>query len=201
MIDMTSKEQIIKAARKVFERFGFNKASMGDIATASRKGRRTIYTHFSGKEEVFRAVIDTEVQKLADKLRVLISQEISPKEKLRQYMQTRMNDLRELTIYYDALRRDIVSDINYMEDIRKEYDRMEVEMLKAILDEGNALDEFDIADTFLVSEAIVLAAKGFELPIFLGRSDYDHNRLINPLIDLLFEGIKKRTGSSSTKQQ
>ncbi len=197
---MTSKDQIIRAARKVFERFGFNKASMGDIAAASRKGRRTIYTHFSGKEDVFRAVIDTEVKKLADQLLDITRKNIPPKEKLRQYMQTRMNALRELTVYYDALRRDVVSDINYMEDIRKEYDRMEVDMLKAILDEGNELGEFDIGDTFLVSEAIVLAAKGFELPIFLGRSDYDHNRLINPLIDLFYAGIKKRTDSSTKKQ-
>ncbi len=189
---MTSKEQIIQAAHKVFQRFGYSKASMNDIATASRKGRRTIYTHFSGKEDVFVAVIDTEVQKLAEKLLQLIEQSIPPKEKLRKYMKTRMNALKDLTVYYDALRDDITSNLGFMENLRKEYDKMETAMIKSILDEGNATGHFTIADTSLVAEAIVLATKGFELPIFIGRSDFDHNRLINPLIDVLYDGIGKK---------
>ncbi len=71
--------------------------------------------------------------------------------------------------------------------------------IKNILDEGNEKGVFEIADTGLVAEAIVLATKGFELPIFMGRSDYDHNRLINPLIELLYQGIKKRKESSESK--
>lgn len=189
---MTSKEQIIQAAHKVFQRFGFSKASMNDIATASRKGRRTIYTHFAGKEEVFVAVIDAEVQKLAEKLSKLIEQPMPPRDKLRKYMQTRMNALKDLTVYYDALRDDITSNLGFMENLRKEYDKLETSMIKCILDEGNNTGHFAIPDTSLVAEAIVLATKGFELPIFLGKSDFDHNRLINPLIDILYDGISKK---------
>lgn len=114
-------------------------------------------------------------------------------------MHIRMNAVKDLTVYYDALREDVVNNLGLMENIRKEYDRMEVEMIKKILDEGNTKGVFEIADTGLVAEAIVLATKGFELPIFMGRSDYDHNRLINPLIELLYQGIKKRKESSESK--
>ncbi len=189
---MTSKEQIIQAAHKVFKRFGFNKASMNDIAGESRKGRRTIYTHFTGKEDVFVAVIDAEVQKLADELAHLIQQPILPKEKLHKYMTIRMKALKDLTVYYDALRQDLAGNLGFMESIRKEYDMMEINMIKSILDEGNASGHFKIDDTQLVAEAILLATKGFELPIFMGKTDYDLNRLINPLIDLLHEGIGKK---------
>ena len=186
---MSSKEQIIQAAHRVFKRFGYNKASMNDIAGESRKGRRTIYTHFTGKEDVFLAVIDAEVQKLADKLSKLQQQPILPKEKLRMYMTIRMQALKDLTIYYEALRQDIAGNLGFMEKIRKEYDKIEINMIKSILDEGNASEHFKIDDTQLVAEAILLAAKGFELPIFMGKTDYDFNRLINPLIDLLYDGI------------
>ncbi len=189
---MTSKEQIIQAAHKVFKRFGFNKASMSDIAGESRKGRRTIYTHFKGKEDVFVAVIDAEVQKLSDKLSELIQKPILPKEKLRKYMIIRMKALRDLTVYYEALRQDIAGNLGFMENLRKEYDKMEINMIKSILDEGNATNHFKIEDTQLVAEAILLATKGFELPIFMGKTDYNLNRLINPLIDLLYDGIEKK---------
>ena len=190
---MTSKEQIIEGARVIFLRYGYNKASMSDIAFSSRISRRTIYTHFSNKEEVFMAVIDSEIQQLADKLEDLVKQPFSPEEKLRKYMQTRMQAVKDLTLYYDALRQDLVNNMGIMERLRKEYDRMEVELIQSILDEGNAGGHFEIADTKLVAEAMVLASKGFELPIFMGRTDYDHNRLINPLIDLLYNGIKRKT--------
>ncbi len=186
------KEQIIEGARGIFLRYGYNKASMGDIAFASRISRRTIYTYFSNKEEVFIAVIDSEIQQLADKLEDLTRQPILPEEKLRRYMQTRMQAVKDLTLYYDALRQDLVNNLGIMERMRKEYDKMEIELIQGILDEGNASGHFDIADTRLVSEAMVLASKGFELPIFMGRTDYDHNRLINPLIDLLYNGIKRK---------
>ena len=190
---MTSKEQIIEGARVIFLRYGYNKASMSDIAFSSRISRRTIYTHFRNKEEVFMAVIDSEIQQLADKLEDLVKQPFSPEEKLRKYMQTRMQAVKDLTLYYDALRQDLVNNMGIMERLRKEYDQMEVELIQSILDEGNAGGHFEIADTKLVAEAMVLASKGFELPIFMGRTDYDHNRLINPLIDLLYNGIKRKT--------
>ncbi len=189
---MTSKEQIIQAAHRVFKRFGYNKASMNDIATESGKGRRTIYTHFTGKEDVFVAVIDAEVQKLAEKLSNMLQQPVPPKEKLRKYMTIRMKTLKDLTVYYDALRQDIAGNLGFMESIRKEYDKMEITMIQSILDEGNATNHFKIDDTQLVAESILLATKGFELPIFMGKTDYDHNRLIIPLIDLLHEGIGKK---------
>ncbi len=196
---MTSKEQIIEAAHRVFKRFGFNKASMSDVASESRKGRRTIYTHFAGKEEVFLAVIDAEVQKLAEKLSKLLLQPILPKEKLRMYMTIRMQALKELTVYYEALRQDIAGNLGFMEKIRKEYDKMEVNMIKSILDEGNASEHFKIDDTQLVAESILLATKGFELPIFMGKTDYDLNRLINPLIDLLYDGIGTKPDPPRTR--
>ena len=37
---------------------------MNDIATASDKGRRTIYTYFKSKREIFNAVIESETDDL-----------------------------------------------------------------------------------------------------------------------------------------
>ncbi|TVR40669.1 MAG: TetR/AcrR family transcriptional regulator [Bacteroidia bacterium] len=189
---MTTRENILLGARKVFERFGFSKASMADIAMAARQGRRTIYSYFTSKEEVFKAVIDTEVEVLAENLEKLVRADIPPDEKLRQYMHIRMNGIKELTMYYDALRHDLLNKMGLVENLRIEYDARETQLIKTILDEGNEKGTFDIPDTQLVADAIVLATKGFELPIFMGRSDFDHDRLIDPLISTLYNGIKRK---------
>lgn len=188
---MNTKDLILEEARKVFERFGFNKTSMADIATAARKGRRTIYTYFTSKEEVFRAVIDTEVSKLAEILQQIIAQPLPPKDKFRLYILTRMNAVKTLTTYYDALREDFMNNLGMIEDLRQQYDELEARMIKAILDEGVEKSQFRIADTDVVARAIVFATKGFELPMYRGDKNYDHNKLIEPLINVLFHGISK----------
>ncbi len=192
---MTTKEHILKAAGKVFERFGFNKASMADIAQAARKSRRTIYMHFASKEDVFKEVIDKEVGALVIKLQAIANQPIPADEKLRVYMHTRMNAIKELSIYYDALRQDLRNNIGIVESLREEYDALEARLIRSILDEGNSKGIFAIGDTQLMAEALVMATKGFELPIFMGRSDFDHERLIDPVIDLLYTGIKRNKQS------
>jgi AcrR family transcriptional regulator len=190
---MDTRDIIVSAARRVFEKFGFSKTSMSDIAQAARKGRRTLYMHFTSKEDVFRAVIDTEVTALAKQLQDLISQPQPSDEKLRQYMHIRMNAIKDLTIYYDAMRQDLRNNLGLIENLRKQYDDMETEMIQCILDEGVTDGIFDIDDTALVARSIVLASKGFELPIYMGQSSYDHNSLIDPLIDLFYKGISRRS--------
>lgn len=188
---MTTKDEILKEARKVFEKFGFNKTSMADIAQAARKGRRTIYTYFTSKEEVFRAVIEVEVSLVAVRLKQIIEGELLPDEKLRAYMHARMNAVKELTIYYEALRQDLQNSLGMIENLRKEYDELEVGLIKQILDEGVARQVFAIDNTLLVANAFVLATKGFELPIFMGKVGYDHEQMIDPLINLFYKGIQK----------
>lgn len=188
---MQTKEMILQEARKVFEKFGFNKTSMADIALAARKGRRTIYTYFTSKEEVFRAVIEVEVKALASSLQEIINSMLPANEKLRKYMRIRMNAVKELTVYYDALRQDLMNNLGMIENLRKEYDLLETSMIKTILDEGVEQNEFEIENTQLVAQSIVLASKGFELPIFMNQQGYDPEPFIDPLISLLYNGILK----------
>ncbi len=189
---MNTRENILSGARKVFDRFGFQKTSMNDIAVAAKKGRRTIYSHFDSKEAVFRAVIDTEVKDLSVKLSHIAKSSAPSEEKLRSYLNARMKAVSDLSVYHSALRDDLMQNLGMVEKLRKEYDELEVSLIKGILDEGNERDVFDVTDTLLVAEAILITTKGFELPIFMGVSDYDNERHINPLIDVLYEGIKAK---------
>ena len=51
-----SKQQIIEAAGVIFERYGFKKTTMDDIAYAAGKGKSSLYYYFKNKEQVFEAV-------------------------------------------------------------------------------------------------------------------------------------------------
>jgi AcrR family transcriptional regulator len=53
----TKEEQVLTAAREVFMRYGFKRATMSDLADAAHISRPALYLIFSSKEEVFRGVV------------------------------------------------------------------------------------------------------------------------------------------------
>lgn len=55
-------EKILEAAKKIFLRFGFRRATMGEIAEAVDMSRPALYLVFPSKEEILKAVISAESQ-------------------------------------------------------------------------------------------------------------------------------------------
>jgi AcrR family transcriptional regulator len=56
-IDLDSRGAILKAARMVFSRSGFDGASMREVATIASVNNAMIYYHFKDKGELYRAVL------------------------------------------------------------------------------------------------------------------------------------------------
>src|SRR5258708_34928171 len=53
----TGKEKFFSAARDVFMRYGFKRATMSDLADAAQMSRPALYLIFSSKEEVLRSLV------------------------------------------------------------------------------------------------------------------------------------------------
>lgn len=52
------RSRILDGARAAFLRYGFERASMADIASGAGVSRTALYHYFPGKEDVLRAVVD-----------------------------------------------------------------------------------------------------------------------------------------------
>lgn len=52
------RSRILDGARAAFLRFGFERASLADIAGGAGVSRTALYHYFLGKEDVLRAVVD-----------------------------------------------------------------------------------------------------------------------------------------------
>ena len=67
MVNKT-RDKLIEVARQLFVHKGIENTTMNDIANASDKGRRTIYTYFKNKREIYNAVVDRESEHLVARL-------------------------------------------------------------------------------------------------------------------------------------
>ena len=54
-----TREMLVDVARQLFAKSGLENTTMNDIAIASRKGRRTLYTYFKNKNEIYWAVVES----------------------------------------------------------------------------------------------------------------------------------------------
>ena len=57
-----TKKSILNVAKRLFERFGYDKTSMNDIARHSHKAKGSLYYNFSGKANIFKALISEEFE-------------------------------------------------------------------------------------------------------------------------------------------
>lgn len=55
------KEQIIEAARELFSIYGYKKVSMDEIAKKSKVTKKTIYSYFKDKDELFQYFVYEEI--------------------------------------------------------------------------------------------------------------------------------------------
>lgn len=64
MIVIKTKEIILKAAKELFETYGYKKTSMDEIAKKSNVTKKTVYSYFKDKETLINTIIDNEFQRL-----------------------------------------------------------------------------------------------------------------------------------------
>ena len=189
-----TRERFIEVARQLFARKGVENTTMNDIASASDKGRRTIYTYFKSKREIFNAVIESETDQLLARLRVIVSQPISAEEKLQQYIVSRFEMVKEIVSRNGSLRAGFFRDVRKVDRARKIIWRKEIAMLRDILESGVQEGVFEIADVDRTAVVLTHALQGLDVPYIrdnLADEGIDKYMLSDYMTALILNGIKK----------
>ncbi|HWB65516.1 MAG TPA: TetR/AcrR family transcriptional regulator [Mycobacteriales bacterium] len=67
MSSQQTRDQVLRAAAKVFARRGYDGATIAEIAATAKVSSGAIYAHYDGKAELFLAVLRTYVQREAER--------------------------------------------------------------------------------------------------------------------------------------
>lgn len=184
---------IIEAARELFAKFGYKKTTMEDIAQALRKGKSSLYYYFTNKEEIFQAVIELEEGILFNKLQEIVNSDYSPKDKLREYVVTRMETISSLENYLKALKEEMMGGYEFLEKLKRKAEEDEAKMLTYILEEGTNDNTFQVKNIPMAAVAIAIALRGLEVPLFRSSQNLEEFSVqIENILSILFFGIIKR---------
>jgi AcrR family transcriptional regulator len=188
-----TRDILVDVARQLFARMGVDHTTMNDIAQASQKGRRTLYTYFKNKNAVFLAVVESELDKLLKILADIMAKQLPADEKLITFIYTRLDAVKTIVFRNGTLRARFFRDIWRVEKARKKFDAWEIEIIKNILDGGVKEGVFDMPDTNMTALIIHHAIKGFEVPYIrglMGQSESDRTAQKTSVMNLIFNGIK-----------
>ena len=164
-----TRQKLIDIARQLFAKRGVANTTMNDIAVASGKGRRTLYTYFNSKEEVYSAVIESELERLSDKLDEVAAMKMRPLDKVIELIYTHLSMIRETVVRNGNLRAEFFRNLWMVEKVRKKFDDYEIDLFSKVYQDGKADGEFDIDDVNLVADITHYCIKGLEVPFIYGR--------------------------------
>jgi AcrR family transcriptional regulator len=164
-----TRQKLVDVARQLFAKSGFENTTMNDIAVASGKGRRTLYTYFKSKEDVYYAVIESELERLSDKMDEVAAKKMRPQDKIIELIYTHLDMIKETVMRNGNLRAAFFRNIWMVEKVRKNFDEEELEIFRKVYAEGKADGEFDIDNIELVADITHYCIKGLEVPYIYGR--------------------------------
>ena len=164
-----TRQLLVDVARQLFAKKGLDNTTMNDIAVESGKGRRTLYTYFKSKEDVYYAVIESELERLSDRMEEVASMKMRPQDKVIELIYTHLSMIKETVIRNGNLRAAFFRNIWMVEKVRKSFDEDEIELFRKIYQEGKAEGEFIIDNVDLVADITHYCIKGLEVPYICGR--------------------------------
>lgn len=164
-----TKERLVDVARQLFAKQGLENTTMNDIALTSGKGRRTLYTYFKNKEEIYSAVIETELERFSAKIFEVANKRMDLEEKIVEIIYVHLGSIKEVVLRNGNLRAEFFRNIWMVEKVRKHFDQKEIEIFINILKEGNETGKFSVENVALVADVMHYCVKGLEVPYIYGR--------------------------------
>lgn len=173
MTVLKTRAKLVDVARQLFAKKGVEATTMNDIALASKKGRRTLYTYFKNKDQIYMAVVESELKMLSDTMDKVARKPIVPDKKILELIMTHL-DIIKMAVYRNGtLRAEFFRDIWRVEAMRKYFDNNEIKLFREVLKEGKDQGLFDIDNVEITADILHYCIKGIEVPYIRGQIGED----------------------------
>lgn len=188
---LKTREKLIEVARQLFIHKGVENTTIIDIANASDKGRRTIYTYFKNKKEIYRAVIEGESDKMVSELRHISISELAPADKLGAFLVAKLSQTRSGGSSY-SLKSLMKLDFRKSDQIHKKVLEKEGALLFDILDEGVRCGVFDSEKCSLLRNFALQMIRSLDLLSFQESDLQPNSARIKAFVDFITLSVMVR---------
>lgn len=187
------RDEIVKAAQKLFQQYGLQKTTMEDIAKAMGRGKSTLYYYYKNKDEIFDAVIMREIDEVFEKTKSAIEKVTSAEEKLKTYFAVSVKTVKSKVTLYKIVRGEIGDNGFHVKALVKKFNTREIQVVKEILLMGIDNGEFNLSlkeDIDLLAYSAVSAVRSLIIDLIIEEKFPNWDERLNVVIRILIKGIK-----------
>ncbi len=190
------RDEILDATDRLLARFGYKKMTIDDLAREVGIGKGTVYLHFSSKEEIALSHIDRIIERMKVRLKEISSADVSPDERLREMLLTRVLFRFDSVQHYTQSLNDLLADLRpRLLARRRRYFEDEAQIFAEVLKEGDKIKIFFAPDALKAAETLLLATNSL-LPYSLNTTELGERSEIEERVrrvaDLLLTGLLRR---------
>ncbi len=185
-------KQIVDAARKLFYKFGFKKVSMDEIAREAGVTKKTVYTYFSSKEELFKYFIQEELDNMKKIVEDIEKEDLDFFEAVHQIIfqlikyKNKRQFFKLMTNEAEVLKSSIASKtLNLIDEQIQSYI---YDIVKNAMDKGYIKKENPEVVTFLVYKMYIALMFDWSET----REKLDEEEIAKTILDILKNGLGER---------
>ena len=185
-------KQIIESAEKLFSKYGFKKVSMDEIAKEANVTKRTVYSYFSSKEELFKYFIEAELQNMKKIVEDVESKNYEFYETVHQIIfnllkyKNKRKFLKTIINEAEILKNPtIINNLNIIDEEIQKYIKQKLE--KAIQDGNIVVENVDITAFLIYKMYMALMFDWNE-----NNKKLDENVIADTILNFLKSGLGKK---------
>jgi AcrR family transcriptional regulator len=183
---------ILKAARKVFARHGYEGATMDDVAETCSIAKGTLYLYFKSKREIYLAVLKEDLRLLREATRCAIDAASSAEARIRAFITTRFDFCERHRDFFRIYNSDIsaifITAQPMQKDLREFY-LDQARLLAGIIEEGIRAGQLREVPPQAAAFAIYDMTRACIARRVLGMGGQTGDADADAIIDLVWRGI------------
>lgn len=194
LMESEKRAQILSLAKKRFERFGFNKTTVDEIARDAGISKRTLYQEFESKEKILEELLMFEALSVRKAILNQIGKIPNPAEKLQAYIRLSNKYLEQNPFIVNVLNDASGFYAPFLKEKPHIIETGIEEIFISILTEGMAKGIFRKMDEKVVGHCLFLLFKGFTY----GRQNADHPigaSQLNEFIQFILNGVGAKSSN------
>lgn len=149
----SKRDAILFSALKIFERDGFHRAKVEDIAKGANVGKGTIYEYFASKKDLFFQMVKNMIDIYYEMIKQIAEENTDPITKLKKFINLQVELVEKHGNLGNVIQVEVIK--SGMKDELKavffEFRIKQMEMIQKILEEGIELDLFKKGNTYMAT--------------------------------------------------
>src|SRR6201996_2794199 len=197
--DILVHQQILEAAKRLFQTHGVYKVTMDDVAKAIGKGRSSLYYYYKSKDEIFDAVMRIEIREMLTAIANAVDKEVTVEQKIKAFCVTKLMVLRGKRSFYNTLDMGMDADaISHFKQIQIIHHNFIMEregaLLRQILDYGvkeGELRAINKKDQDVLIFVLLSSLHGLKREMVMENNFEGIEPAVNTLSHMVINGLKK----------